>query len=149
MDENANSQIAPSKPIPTASPKNPELLARMVIRENKPFNTSALACGYSQSIADKGLANLVRVSSAVSAAVKRETTQLSASLDVLKPLAVQRLYTEITDLRRPGGLKAIEIAGRFKETDWFVRNVDVQIGVFASLGERSPAEDTLDTYKDE
>lgn len=115
----------------------------MVIREGKPFNVSALACGYSQSTADKGLGRLASVSSAVSAAVRRETAHASASLDGLKPLAIQRLHAEIVNPKSSLGIKAIEVAGRFKETDWFVRNTDVQIGVFAALGEAGPAIDAV------
>ena len=142
--DNSNLSVRSEKPV-----KNPDLLARMVIREGKTFWDSALAAGYSKSFAGRGLAAGVKMSNAVSTAVKREQDRLNASLATLKPLAVRRLYDEIANPRSNQGIKAIELAGRFKETDWFVRNVDVQIGVFASLGERSPAEDTLEAYKDE
>lgn len=46
-------------------------------------------------------------------------------------------------------MKAIELAGRFKETDWWVRNADVQIGIFGSLAEAAPAENVIDEYQDE
>jgi len=137
-------------PRSSASPKNPELLVRMVMREGKTFQESALAAGYGQSTSKKGLNYLARVSSAVSEAIERESAQLSASLansDRLKPMAVKRLLAEITDLRRPAGIKAIELLGRFKETDWWIRNVDVQIGIFQSLAETSdPASNALDSY---
>jgi len=146
-EENAGINLQPNT---TPKLKNPELLARMVLREGKPFKSSALACGYGTGIAGKGLDYLAARSRAVATAVERESALFATQLDKLKPLAVKRLYSEITDLRRPGGLKAIEIAGRFRETDWFVRNMDVQIGIFNALGEPSdPASDALSAYQDE
>lgn len=124
-------------------PKNPDLLAQRVIRERKQFAASALECGYSEATASKGLGALVRASSIVAAAVNRETAALAVDLGGLKPLAIQRLHAEIVNPKSSLGMKAIELAGRFKETDWFVRNADVQIGVFAALGEAGPAIDAV------
>jgi hypothetical protein len=141
MSESANSiNNLSEQPIPRV--KNPELLARLVIRENKAFNESALLAGYSPSIAARGLKALCAYSSSVSEAIRRETESL-ISLDKLKPLAVKRLYEEIVNPKSSLGMKAIELAGRFKETDWFVRSADVQIGVFAALGEAGPTIDAV------
>jgi hypothetical protein len=131
--------------------KNPELLAKMVIREGKTFVSSALACGYSLATAQKGLKKLIESSRAVAAAIERETASLTVGLDKLKPLAVKRLYEEIVNPRSANGMKAIVIAGRFKETDWFVRNSDVNVGVFMGLAEAppDPAIEVLESYKDE
>jgi hypothetical protein len=122
--------------------KNPELLAKLVIAEGKPFYSSALAAGYSPGVAARGLKALCAYSSSASEAIRRESERL-ISLDRLKPLAVQRLHAEIVNPKSSLGIKAIELAGRFKETDWFVRQTDVQIGVFAALGEAGPAIDSV------
>jgi hypothetical protein len=48
-------------------------------------------------------------------------------------------------------MKAIELAGRFKENDWFVRNADVQVGVMAVLGDSQAAlsaKDSINSYID-
>jgi len=124
-----------------------ELLARLVIREGRKFREAAVLAGYAPTVAQNGLKALCAQSSLVSQAIEKETNACMMGFEKHKPLAVRRLLAEITDLRRPAGIKAIEVLGRFKEADWFVRNVDVQIGIFNSLGEPSdPASDALDAY---
>ena len=74
-------------------------------------------------------------------AIRRETEAITiARLTDLKPLAVKRLQDEIANPKSVAGMKAIELAGRFKENDWFVRNADVQVGVMAVLGDSQAAE---------
>jgi hypothetical protein len=80
----------------------------------------------------------MQVSTPVSDAIRRETNAMIVSLDRLKPLAVNRLYHEIINLKSPNAMRAIELAGRFKETDWFVRNSEVQLGVFVGIAEEKP-----------
>lgn len=132
-------------------PKDLELLAKLVIREGKDFKSSAIQAGYAPSVAARGMKALLDRSHAATDIFARESNNLLTGVDRLKPLAIARLHTEISDLRRPGGLKAIEIAGRLKELDWFVRNVDVQVGIFQSFADASPdpAAESLDTYKSE
>ena len=153
MSENEQ-QASAEKQNPLSSVKSEtkvvdyKLLARMMIREGKTFKESALAAGYSASTSALGLRRLLRESKPFAEVYNRESGAFLA-LPALKPLAIRRLYTEIEDVTSSQGIKAIELAGRFKELDWWVRNVDVQIGVFASLGEPSPAEDSLEAYKTE
>jgi hypothetical protein len=123
------------------------------LKEGKSFRESALEAGYSLSVAKRGLKALMEDSRPF-AEVYKHQAELSlryadVTLTSLKPLAVKRLHHEITDLKSVGGLKAIEIAGRFKETDWFVKsNEAVNIGVFSAMTEALPSQD-LDEYKDE
>ncbi len=138
MDESANTTNSLSE----RTGPDYGLLARMVIREGKSFKDSALAAGYSLSVACRGLKALVTDSKPVADAIRRETESF-ITLDKLKPLAIQRLHAEIVNSKSSLGMKAIELAGRFKETDWFVRQTDVQIGVFAALGEAGPVIDTV------
>lgn len=154
---NLRMATSPSAPISErdASPdvsekreRDPALLARLVVREGKPFVTSAVEAGYSLSVGRNGLKKLMSESAAVAEAVKAEWERLNVGLDKLKPLAVQRLYREIIDNESPYGMKAIELAGRFKETDWFVRNQDLQLGVFVNLADSAPETKDLDTFKE-
>jgi hypothetical protein len=124
------------------------LLARLVIREGKPFITSALEAGYSESVARCGIRRLMADSSLVSEAIRREYEAMQADVTKLKPVAVARLYREIAAPDAPNAMKAIELAGRFKETDWFVRNVDMQMGVFLSMTDQTPAVDDTDKFKE-
>lgn len=129
--------------------KDAGLLARMVVREGKCFRESALAAGYSKSTADKGLKWLLENSSEVSAAISRESAAIAVGLDRMKPFAVKRLFDEITNPKSALGIKAIEVAGRFKETDWFVKTgADVQIGIFGSLADAAP-EPVIDVYAED
>lgn len=121
----------------------------MIVAEGKSFKSSALECGYSRSVAGNGLKSLLSWSPAATKAIQDEHNRLF-SLDKLKPLAIQRLHAEITNYKSSAGMKAIELAGRFKEADWFVRNVDVQVGIFAGLGAdiADPAADSITQYVD-
>ena len=135
---------------PSSKVYDHDLLARLVIREGRKFKEAAVLAGYAPTVAQNGLKALCAQSSLVSQAIDRETNACILGFEKHKPLAVRRLLAEITDLKRPAGIKAIEVLGRFKEADWFVRNVDVQIGIFNALGEPSdPASDALSSYQDE
>lgn len=152
--ESPNSETISAQPLESGVPVprviDYALLAKMVVREGKTFYSSALHVGYAESVAARGLKRLISESTPVSEAFKAEWEHLNVGLDKLKPLAVQRLYREIIDNDSPYGMKAIELAGRFKETDWFVRNQDMQLGVFVNLAERPDAEsiNELDKFKE-
>lgn len=139
MSERAEENVLPANPERSKGRMVPNyaLLAQMVVREGKAFRESALAAGYSLTVAESGLKRLMERTKPVADAIRRESERL-LTLDKLKPLAVARLYSEITNPRSSNGIKAIELAGRFKETDWWVRNVDVQVGVMAVLGDNAP-----------
>lgn len=128
--------------------KDPQKLARMVIREGKTFVFSAMECGYAKSTAEQGQSYLIRASKQVADAFQKETESVmnEITVDKLKPLAVKRLHAEIVNPRSNQGMKAIELAGRFKETDWFVRAGEVNIGVFTQISESTfetlPEEDS-------
>jgi hypothetical protein len=136
---------------PKRTPPDYALLARRVIREGKPFRHAAIEAGYSQNVADSGLKALMKSSKPVSEAIVRESEGLNLSLDKLKPMAIMRLYREIADIDSSLGIKAIELAGKFKETDWFVRNSDGHMGVFLTVQDQTPdvTLDVLSDYKPE
>lgn len=116
-----------------------EGLARAVVIEGKPFKEQAVIYGYSPTVAARGPKHLLADSKPLADAFRRATESCMVNIHQLKPLAISRLHREIINPVSSDGLKAIEIAGKFKETDWFVRNTDVQIGIFANL-----ADDGLD-----
>lgn len=126
-------------------------LAELVAIEGKPFYQSALDCGFPKHIAVKGPAHLQSVSQEFSTEFRKASTRVLSrgiTLDSLKPLAIARLHREITDPDSGLGIKAIELAGRFKETDWFVRNSDAQIGIFVGISEEKPI-NVPDTYSED
>lgn len=149
-DESASLAISPPSSVRS---KDPSLLAKLYLKEGKTFKSSALEAGYSLSVARKGADWLCSNSSDVAAAFRKQSSAMAVTLDNLKPLAIKRLHSEIVNDKSPHGMKAIELAGRFKEADWFVRNADASVGVFVALGERKEAisaqADVIDTYSDE
>jgi len=134
--------------VPFDPAERAQALARLVIRDGKSFQSSALEAGYSEGVARNGLARLMADSQLVSVAVQREVARVETSMRLLKPAAITRLYREIVDQDSTQGIKAIELAGRFKETDWFVRNSDASLGVFLTVQETAPQPDALDIAKD-
>jgi len=61
----------------------------------------------------------------------------------LKMLALHRLASEIANPKRTDGVKPIEVLGKMKEFDWFVRNGEAPMGVFVALAEQPPPSDAL------
>lgn len=128
---------------------NHDMLARLVIREGKPFKESAIAAGYSETFACHGLKKAMSVSNKLADAIRAEWDKINASAERLKPLAINRLFYEISDPESNNGMKAIELAGRLKENDWWVRNSETNIGIFTQVIETTVSETTtLKEYKD-
>ena len=125
-----------------------ETLARLVIREGKQFKASALEAGYSRAVAVQGLKSLMAQSAVVTTAIRAEWDKINIGLEKLNPFAVRRLYSEIVDPNSANGMRAIELAGRFKETDWFVRNADVNLGVFLNMAEQATPTDDTPEFKE-
>lgn len=48
-------------------------------------------------------------------------------------LAVHRLASEIASPKRTDGVKPVEVLGKMKDYDWFVRNSDTNLGVLLDL----------------
>jgi hypothetical protein len=72
----------------------------------------------------------------------------NSKLTGLKAHVIRRLEASILNLKSADGMKACELAGRFKETDWWVKSsADVQIGILAGLSVESPA--PAEPYKDD
>jgi hypothetical protein len=55
------------------------------------------------------------------------------SPDVTRKIAKNRLTKAVVEGRTSNVAREIELLGRFKEHDWFVRASDTQIGIFAQL----------------
>ena len=84
------------------------------------------------------------------AAFERASKQHLAP-EELKAIAVHRLASEIANPTRTDGVKPIEVLGKMKDFDWFVRNSETSMGVFLALTEEPPPTDALqaiDRYRD-
>lgn len=120
--------------------------ADLYFAEGKSFRAAMLESGYSPSIAAQGpkynLRRNVSLRRAFEAASHNHLRP-----EQLKMLAVHRLASEIANPKRTDGVKPIEVIGKMKDFDWFVRGPDLQVGIFASLaegtvGEGPPPDDT-------
>jgi hypothetical protein len=149
MSENEENSTVQSTPAKTRDAK---LLAKLVIRDGKTFKASAIQAGYAPSTASKGAKFLCNESAEVAEAFATETEAISTlALKKLKPSAIKRLAYEIENTRSSLGMKAIELAGRFRESDWWVHNNEVQVGIFNSIGSVGAGEvsQTIEAYRQE
>lgn len=131
--------LALQEDVPQSKVIDHALIARLMIREGKPWKESALAGGYAESVATRGIRAVMASSQSLSDAIRAEEKRIDVSMDRLKPLAINRLYHEILSPTSNNGMKAIELAGRFKETDWFVRQSETNLGILINMHESVPA----------
>lgn len=118
-------------PIPIPSEAHRKL-AKLLLRDRKPFRTAALECGFSQNTADNG-PSAMRVSTPGFAIALVEESKRIPSPEELKALAVHTLAHDLSIGQSRGLERTIELLGRFKENDWFVKSTDTQIGVLIDL----------------
>jgi hypothetical protein len=120
------------------SPNDKQLkVAREVLQQGKPFMDSALNAGYSKHVAARGGKSLIRQSKGWNAAFIRAAQEIKLDGQMLKNIITYRLVSDVTQGKDSGVTRQAELIGRLKEVDAFVRNTDIQIGVFASLADDS------------
>lgn len=69
--------------------------------------------------------------------------------ETVKNVAKYRLFDDVVKAKDSGVTRQIELLGRMKEHDWFVRNTDVQIGVFASLADNEKLVSSVESLSSE
>ena len=122
--------------------------AELYFAEGKSFQAAMLESGYSPSIAAQGPKYNLRRNVSLRLAFER-ASHANLRPEQLKMLAIHRLASEIANPKRTDGVKPIEVLGKMKEFDWFMRNSDVQVGIFASLAEDPPLPiRNIDDYHD-
>lgn len=115
-------------------------LAAGVIKHGNSFKQAAIAAGYSPKVAKLGVAYMRRHSVGVNVAFIEAAKQLAWQPDEIRAVIRSRLLTDITNGKSSGVGRECELLGKDKEIDMFVRNADVQLGVFAGLLEPGAAE---------
>src|SRR5258707_2847677 len=127
------SQAEPATPVYSKrSTERANRAAHLYYAEGKSFQEAMLGAGYSKTVAKQGPKFMLGHSVGLRAAFERASRQ-HLRPEQLKTLAIHRLAQEIANPKRTDGVKPIEVLGKMKEFDWFVRSSDVQIGIFASL----------------
>jgi len=149
-DESASRAI---EPVSTPVTRDAHLLCTLILKDGKPFYGSALQAGYPRSIARKGLKYLLGSNAEFASIYKHESSRLLLNAEKLRPLALKALYDELSNPRSSQRMKAVELTGRLKELDMWVRNIDTAVGVFVALGERKEAitqqAEVIDAYQDQ
>jgi hypothetical protein len=140
-----------AKPVPIYSKRSTEKAnraAHLYYAEGKSFQEAMLGAGYSETVAKQGPKMMLRHSVGLRAAFERASKQHMRP-EQLKTLAIHRLAQEIANPRHTDGVKPIEVLGKMKEFDWFVRSADIQVGIFAALAEPLPLDASIiESYKD-
>jgi autotransporter translocation and assembly factor TamB len=136
------------QPFPVYSKRSTEKAnraAHLYFAEGKSFQEAMLGAGYSKTVAKQGPKFMLGHSVGLRAAFERASKQ-HLRPEQLKTLAIHRLAQEIANPKRTDGVKPIEVLGKMKEFDWFVRSADVHVGVFAALldPETGPPIDTAE-----
>ena len=119
-----------------------------LLREGKSWRQACLLSGYSLSAANRGPKSYF----AGSPGMRREFTRLVEedpySPDVTRKIAKNRLTKAVVEGRSSNVVREIELLGRFRDHDWWVRSAEVQVGVFSAIMEPHP-DMNIDAYKEE
>jgi hypothetical protein len=115
-------------------------LAEGVIKYGNTFKNAALAAGYSPKVAKLGAAYMRRHSVGVDVAFIEQAKQLTWEPEEVKAIIRSRLLADITSGKSSGLGRECELLGKDKDVDMFVRNADMQVGIFANLLEPRNAE---------
>src|SRR5207248_360806 len=120
-------------------------LAKLIIREGKPFRTAALELGYSQNTADNGLKDMRERTPGFAQALEEESKRIPDSKEVLA-LSVQALVKDMQNGKSRGLERTVETLGKLKIYDWFVRQSETNIGILVGLAEnqQSPESPVID-----
>ena len=121
-----------------------------MMRDGKSFKQSALDAGYSPTVAKQGLKQMAAHNVGIDTAIKDLTKQLLFTPDEMRVMALNKLCTDIHRGRSSGLERTIELLGRFKMNDWFVRSADVNVGVMAVIGaiDKSVEGPVIDQYRE-
>jgi len=112
-------------------------VAQDVILQGKSFRQASLDAGYAETVANQGPSTALKNHPLLAHAFVLASKQADLNVETVKQVAKYRLFDDVVKAKDSGVTRQIELLGRMKEHDWFVRNTDVQIGVFASLADDS------------
>ncbi len=124
-------------------------VASNVVLNGKSFRESMLAEGYTEHSSNRGPSDYIKTHPSMLAAFTMVAQQADMNAEVVKTTAKYRLFDDVVKGKDSGVTRQVELLGRFKEHDWFVRNTDVQIGVFASLADDSKTAVIIDTLAED
>lgn len=115
-----------------------------LIRDGMSWRQACIKSGYSLATANRGPRGYMENKPGVQKDFARAAEEASYKPEFVKKAVTHRLMTAIIEGKSSEVAREAELLGKFKEHDWFVRNADVNIGVFASLAEDPPDPTILD-----
>jgi len=104
-----------------------------LLRDGHSWRSACLLSGYSLSAANRGPKNYFEGSPGVRREFTRLVEEEAYSPDVTRKIAKNRLTKAVVEGKSSNVAREIELLGRFKEHDWWVRASDVQVGIFGQL----------------
>jgi len=104
-----------------------------LLKEGKSWRQACLLAGYSVSAANRGPKSYFAGSPGVQREFMRLVEDEPYSPDVTRKIAKNRLTKAVLEGKPTNVAREIELLGRLREHDWWVRASDVQVGIFAQL----------------
>ena len=104
-----------------------------LLREGHSWRSACLRSGYSLSTANRGAKGYFAGSPGVRREFARLVEDEPYSPDVTRKIAKNRLTKAVLEGTPSNVAREIELLGRLREHDWWVRASDVQVGIFARL----------------
>lgn len=136
--------------------KEPRSIRRAkLLREGLSWRQACLRSGYSLSAANRGPRSYFQGSPGVRREFARLAEDEPYSPDLTRKIAKNRLTKSVLEGKPSNVAREIELLGRLREHDWWVRASDVQVGIFAQLCDPemgkflAEAEKTMAAYRDD
>jgi len=118
---------------PTEKTESRSMHRAKLLREGVCWRQACLLSGYSLSTANRGAKGYFAGSPGVRRAFARLVEDEPYSPDVTRKIAKNRLTKAVLEGTPSNVAREIELLGRLREHDWWVRASDVQVGIFAHL----------------
>jgi hypothetical protein len=108
------------------------------LRDGLSWRQACLRSGYGLSAANRGPKAYFRGNPGVQREFVRLAEDEAYSPELAHKIAKNRLIKSVLEGKSSNVAREIELLGKLKEHDWFVRNSDASVGVFVGLMESAP-----------
>jgi hypothetical protein len=114
-----------------------------LIRDGMSWRQASLQAGYSLSVANKGPKGYAGGDGHHRPGILKDFERAAEEAvwgpDLIKKIVTHRLATAVVEGKPSNVAREAELLGKMKDVDLFVRNTDVQIGIFAALMDNEAA----------
>jgi hypothetical protein len=122
-----------SKKLPDVKADDRRMRRARLIRDGMSWRQACLQSGYSPATANRGPRGYIENEPAVQKDFERAAEEAVWKPEQLKRIVTHRLATAVIEGKPSTVAREAELIGRMKDVDLFVRNADVQVGVFGLL----------------